>query len=164
MLSRMFAWKPVSGKYHIPIGLNELKLNKVEKRPTKRKGLYMYVVELYKKPLEVKNRQNKLSFKPIRCHHILTSRTDGNFNRSWYRPFTNNLREEDFEWLKGKTGQTFNALVKQREEHVRLQDREREDVTRNVMVVKSEVVGVYPVGTEVEFNYLKLYEKDDQAE
>jgi len=159
VLTTMFQLKPVSGKYYTPIGLNKLKLSKVEKRETKRKGLYMYVVEFYKPPEEVRYKSTKASYKPIQCFHILTNRKDGKFKTNWYRPFTNNLKESGFEKLKEYEGQFFQCLVKQREEMGSFPDKDRPDVTVRMKLVKCEIVGVYPLDEEVEYNYFDLYER-----
>lgn len=156
-LVRMFQYKKVGQKFYIPIGLNELKLKSVEKRETKRKGLFMYVIEMWKSPEKTNLQFDKASFKSIQCFHMLTDKFKGNFNSSWYRPFTDNLKEEDFEAFKQHEGKWFNALVKQKEDSAILKDKY--DKLREVEFVKPEIVKVFPIDkTDVKFNYLDLYE------
>lgn len=157
LLDRMFMSKPVSGKYHIPIGLNKLKLSKVEKRETKKPGLWMYIVEFKKDGEEVGFRNTKVYYKPVQCFHILTNRDDGEFEESWFRPFTNNLQEEGFLDLKHNVGEYFQALVKQREETTRLQDKKDKNIYRNLLLIKTEIVDIFSLDKEIEFNYFDLY-------
>jgi hypothetical protein len=163
-LNRMFQYKPVGGKYYIPIGLQKLKLHSVEKKETKRKGMWMYVVEFKKDPEETEFRATKASFKPIKCYHILTGNNEGNFNKLWYKPFTTTLREEPFLKLKQFEKQYFQAVIKQREKVVEVDDR-LGGGKRDIMAVDIEIMDVYPLNkTNIEIDYLSLYEECEQSE
>lgn len=162
-LYQMFSHKKSQNKLYIPIGLNMLKLNKVERKPTKKKGMYMYVVEMWKPPEQTSWKADKSSYKPLQCFHILTGRTDGDFKKNWYRPFTNNLREKDLVGLKDYVGKWFQALVKQVEDKANLKDKHNPKIIRNVDFVRPEIVAVYPKDREdIEFNYLDLYKPYDK--
>ena len=162
-LNKMFQDKPVTTKsstgksfttkYHIPVGLQKLKLSKVEKKETKRKGMWMYVVEFKKDPEHIDRMATKASFKPIYCYHILTGTKDGNFSDQWFKRFTNNLKESDFEKLKKYEGKYFQALVKQKEKVIMVGSVSRK-------TIEHEILNVYPLDkTDIEFNYLDLYEE-----
>ena len=165
-LNKMFQDKPVTvksktgnsfaTKYHVPVGLQRLKLSKVEKRETKRKGLWMYVLEFRKDPEYIDRMASKASFRPLYCYHILTNTKDGNFSDQWFKGFTNNLKESDFEKLKKYEGKYFQALVKQREKIVSV----GEERTIQKKTIEHEILNVYSLDeTDIEFNYLDLYEE-----
>lgn len=164
LLNKMFQHKPVGGKYYIPIGLQELKLAKVEKKETKRPGLWMYVVEFRKNPEWLDVRVTKASFKPIKCFHIMTDKKDGSFNRKWFKAFTTDLSEDGFLKLKEHEGEYFQALVKQKEKMVEVNSRIGSGKT-TIRAVENEIMDVFSLDERnIEVDYLSLYEELSKRE
>jgi hypothetical protein len=160
-LNMAFMDKPVSGKYYIPIGPQILTLKSFEERKTKN-GKDMLVIDLYKPPESRSNKQSKLSFKPIKCFHIVGR--GGDLSSEWFKPFTVSLSRKQLELLKTKKGSKFKGVVRQRVKHIVKDGQLQHSMGGPARYVECEVVSVHGIDEDVDVNYFELFSFEDTGQ
>jgi len=162
MLFRMFCGKRSKGKLMIEVGIQKLKLVKIEKREANN-GQPMMALSFWKPPVEVPHLKNKLAYNTIECRHMLQPKRTKSFKDNWFLPFTSCLDEKSFTVLE--KNKFYLCLVQQDEERFFkgaevLKYTRGRNVGEDIILVKSHIVKVLPPDTNIEnFNidYFNLY-------
>lgn len=157
----LFSDKTGKGKHYVPLGRNILLFKSVKERETKN-GKPMFVFEFYKSPEERGDRQTKISYKPIRCYHMV-GYGDSNWKELWYKGFTTTMSRSQLEWFKGMTGNKIKAVVRQHERLVRDEGEVQHGMNGKAYWVEPEIVSVHRLDEDVKLateDYLNLFVYD----
>lgn len=159
ILDEIFCEKQVKGKHYVPVGVNELFIKSVQESVT-RYGQPMFIVQINKSPQDKSNRAAKVSYKPIKCYHVVGF--GGNLGELWFKPFTTTLGYKQLSSLKDKKGKWFKAVVKQKVRYIRNEDGEiKQNISREAVWIEPEIMSVHSTEEQVEVNnYFELFEKE----
>ena len=117
----------VSKKILIPIGVQELEIDKVIESKTK-KGGRKVEIHIYRKPYQVYDydcgypvsgeESPKSSFDHIVCTHVKAFRPMGHLNSEWYHHFSMCLGDKDLDTMLTWKGKQFKGVIAHHQEYV----------------------------------------------
>lgn len=162
VLQKIFGAKQTGGKLKIEIGFHELILKGKDKRKT-RNGGEMMVLKFWKPPRQFEGLKNPISYHPIQCYHILSSKKSISFKDNWMKRFTVGLDEKSFTAIE--KGEKYLCLIQQVERPFEkdgkiMKYEKGNKVGEDIDVVQPEILKVYPPGTNIEdinINWFELY-------
>lgn len=158
--------KGYTHKLFVEIGLQTLSVS-VKKGKTKN-GYPKITVSFHKNPVPSWWNNSDLSYDTIDCTHLIMNETTGNFSKQWFKPFSKNFTEKDFN--KIPKGAKIKCIVSHVEERFiqngqQMYYKQGRNFAKPIILTKPEITEVFHIDTpneDIEIDYFKLHKKVKQ--